>query len=169
MSWSRSQTIGTSADAGAALLFAGAAGFACLSIAGSTRLSAAIALAAFYGCFKLLRRIEAEPRDFMIANFTAAPMPIEAVAELILTHAQMLKPESATGDLNDELLLDDILAGIAPDSRVVRLFDAAAMPTPGQLRERIDRHLDQGKRPTAPPDASQDLYEALAELRRSLR
>ena len=75
-------------------------------------------------------------------------------------------PDSAPKD--DALLLDDVLADLGPDSRVVRLFDAASMPTPGQLKERIDRHLG-GLHPAAPPDASQALYDALAELRLGLR
>lgn len=65
----------------------------------------------------------------------------------------------------EELLaLDDILAELGPDSRVVRLFDPATMPSPAELGARIDRHLD-----PAPVDASEALHEALAELRRSLR
>ena len=67
----------------------------------------------------------------------------------------------------DALVLDDILAKLAPDSRVVRLFDKDAMPTPAQLRARIEDHLDMGASDSA--DASQALHEALAELRRSLR
>ena len=63
-------------------------------------------------------------------------------------------------------VLDDILAELGPDSRVVRLFDRSAMPTPGQLQSRIDAHQS---RSTAPNDASQQLSEALAQLRRSLR
>jgi hypothetical protein len=43
------------------------------------------------------------------------------------------------------------------------------MPTPGQLKARIDRHLEGGGPAEASPDASQALYDALAELRRSLR
>jgi hypothetical protein len=50
----------------------------------------------------------------------------------------------------------------------VRLFDAGEMPTPGQLNARIERHLGEESASTAPPDASQALYDALAELRRSL-
>jgi hypothetical protein len=41
------------------------------------------------------------------------------------------------------------------------------MPTPGELSDRIDRHLE--REPAAAPDASQALHDALAELRRSLR
>lgn len=50
-----------------------------------------------------------------------------------------------------ELLLDDALATAGRDSRVVRLFEPSAAPQ------------------AAPPDASQALYDALAQLRRSLR
>jgi hypothetical protein len=66
-------------------------------------------------------------------------------------------------------VLDDILAEIGPEARVVRLFDRKAMPTPGQLKSRIDDHIGQAPPRAAPSDASQALSEALAELRRSLR
>ena len=82
--------------------------------------------------------------------------------ELLLTDFDRLRP--------DELMLDDILAELGPDSRVVRLFDPNAIPTPGQLNDRIARHIREGSSPApAPPDASQALHDALAELRRSLR
>jgi hypothetical protein len=102
--------------------------------------------------------------------------------ELILTDADRVP--TAPTHAPEELMLDDILAELGPDSRVVRLFDPAAMPTPGQLNARIERHLGEGTSPIAPPDASpadaspadaspadasQALYDALAELRRSLR
>ena len=83
---------------------------------------------------------------------------------LILTPADRLEPRQP-----DPLVLDDILAELGPDSRVVRLFDPAAMPTPGQLKGRIDDHLRQGAPAPAYPDAAQALSDALAELRRSLR
>jgi hypothetical protein len=66
-------------------------------------------------------------------------------------------------------VLNDILEKLGPQSRVVRLFDPAAMPTPAQLNDRIERHLRAGSRPTPPADASEALYQALDELRRSLR
>jgi hypothetical protein len=52
---------------------------------------------------------------------------------------------------------------------VVRLFDPAATPTPGQLNARIQHHLRQGSAPAAPEDASQALFDALTQLRASLR
>ena len=68
-----------------------------------------------------------------------------------------------------ELLLDDPLPAAAPDSRVVILFADGRMPTAGQLKHRIDRHLADGARPGTPSDASDALSEALVALRRSLR
>jgi len=111
---------------------------------------------------------------------------VQLAGELVLTDADLLYPaRAATDELmltdadrldptlpdSDELVLDDILTELAPDSRVVRLFDPAAMPTPGQLNRRIEQHLGGTAPPAAPAptDASQALYEALSELRRSLR
>ena len=67
----------------------------------------------------------------------------------------------------DVLMLDNALTQPHPASRVVQLFAAQLMPTPGQLKERIDRHL--AGESTRPADASEALYAALDELRRSLR
>jgi hypothetical protein len=92
------------------------------------------------------------------------PAESDNLAELLLT--DRLRPTER--EAPDELMLEDILAELGPESRVVRLFDPAAMPTPAQLNARIERHLAEESAPTAPPDASQALYDALAELRRSL-
>lgn len=85
--------------------------------------------------------------------------------ELLLSDADRLAPPVAA----DELVLDDILGEIASDARVVRLFDRKAMPTPGELKARIDSHIGQAPAASAPVDASQALSDALAELKRSLR
>jgi hypothetical protein len=85
--------------------------------------------------------------------------------ELLLSDADRLP----AGDAQHPLVLDDILVETAPDSRVVQLFDRSAMPTPGQLKARIDQHLDGGTPHSPRPDASEALFAALAELRRSLR
>lgn len=53
-------------------------------------------------------------------------------------------------------------------SRVVSLFDAAAMPTPGQLGTRIDRHLQREPDAAQSAEAAQALQDALAELRRAI-
>jgi len=124
---------------------------------------------------RLLRGIgEGAPRfrmpEFEIPGFEPVELPellLTEQVELVLTEADRLQAQEFHRP--DELLLDDILAEIGPNSRVVRLFDPATMPTPGQLNARIVRHLNDGASPAAPPDASQALYDALAELRRSLR
>ena len=100
-------------------------------------------------------------------------------AELVLTAADRVDAEKAAE--RAPLVLDDILAEIGPDARVVRLFDRKTMPTPAELQSRIADHLRDGapsfassKTPApsntrAQSDASQALSAALAELRRSLR
>lgn len=89
--------------------------------------------------------------------------------ELLLTRGQMLANPSI--EPSEPLILDDVLAELRPGSRVVQLFDPERMPTAGELKSRIDRHLSRPDR-DAParqePDASQALYDALADLRRSL-
>lgn len=88
-------------------------------------------------------------------------------SELLLT--DRVKKEGATSE--EPLLLDDVLADPGTDSRVVRLFDPAAMPTVGPAAETpgsgIDRHFEASAAQSH--DAAQALHEALAELRRSLR
>jgi hypothetical protein len=65
----------------------------------------------------------------------------------------------------EELELDDVLAAVESDSRVVQLFEAN--DTAGEMQARIDRHLRSSPRQV--PDATQELHDALAALRRSLR
>ena len=99
------------------------------------------------------------------------PVPIFDVRDVEPIDAPeptIVEPEQAVAPLAEEpLVLEDVLE-VEPDSRVIRMFDRTAMPTPGQLNDRIERHLEGGA-PPAPQDASQALHEALAELRRSLR
>lgn len=77
----------------------------------------------------------------------------------------------------DELLLDDPLVEVQPDSRVVRLFEREE-PTPGELVTRISAYLggarlaptaETGHRDDRQPDASTALHAALASIRASLR
>lgn len=102
-------------------------------------------------------------------ELTACPQLAEAgevdTPQLLLTD-QQARP---TDGEEEPLLLDDVLGELEPDSRVVRLFDAASAPTPGQLKSRIDRHLDRAIPQNHGLDAAQALQEALAELRRSIR
>jgi hypothetical protein len=139
-------------------------------------------VAAFFLCSRALRMIVPTSGALTLPRFEAVLgidriEPEELVltdadrlhaAELVLTDADGLHAaELVLTDadrLPEALVLDDILAEIGPDSRVVRLFDPSAVPTPGQLKARIDRHLA----PAESEDATQALFEALAQLRRSL-
>lgn len=147
-------------DAGAAMLFAAAVGYAVSKLSIQPAFAAVGAAIAFVAGFRALRAVQPEAALFELAQFDGRDLELVQVEELLLTDADRIDPP--------ELLLDTALAHFGPDSRVVRLFDPAAMPTPGELKARIDRHLD-GSSQAAPADASQALYDALAELRRSLR
>jgi hypothetical protein len=112
-----------------------------------------------------LSAVKPAARKLPVPVFDVREIDDVEVPELLLTehyHAQ-----EASSD--EPLLLDDILADLGSDSRVVRLFDPASMPTPGQLKSRIDRHLDNDTSAAQSADAVQALHDALAELRRSLR
>lgn len=76
--------------------------------------------------------------------------------------------EPPAPDEPEELLLENMFPAIDPDSRVVRLFDRGPAPTAGELRARIEEHLSSAPRPEM-PDATQELHQALAALRQSLR
>lgn len=156
----------------ASLSLAGAVAFAVFSVtAPLLGMPGALAGAAVVGALacllsvSVLRLLAPRPRYpvpvFDLRKIDPAPMD-----ELLLTDDLRVKDEPPAGDA---LVLDDILAKLGSDARVVRLFDPSAMPTPGQLRARIDRHLDDNAPPTASPDASQALFDALSELRGSLR
>lgn len=118
-----------------------------------------------------VREIEMEDAELVLtsddrigtAELLLTPDDQVAADELLLTEADRAGTDAGT------LELDDILAELGPDSRVVRLFDRKAMPTPGQLRTRIDDHLQNGTPAPIQSDAAQALSDALAELRRSLR
>lgn len=127
--------------------------------------------------FTAMRIVPAEIRHHALPVFDTAVVlddvllldePYEVIDELLLDQPLV----EAGCEAVAELLLDDPLAAAAPDSRVVILFADGRMPTAGQLKSRIDRHLADGARPDTPgdaSDASDALSEALAALRRSLR
>jgi hypothetical protein len=128
----------------------------------------ATAALVYYICLGCLARIDAGTA-FVVPRFEAPELPEPAERhELLLTDADRV-PTSVAPTGEEPLLLDDMLAELEPNSRVVRLFDAARMPTPGQLDCRIRQHLSGPRAAVEHPDASQALYDALAELRRSLR
>jgi hypothetical protein len=129
--------------------------------------AAGAALAASPAAFLLLRLLEGGPNPFPQPVFETVeiePLAQPTPAELLLTDADRLEPAD-----DDALELQDVLAEITPDSRVVQLFDPAAMPHAGRDHARDDRRLVGGAPYSATPDASEALFAALADLRRSLR
>jgi len=161
-------------------------------------LMAAAGLAAFLACNRSLAAAARREPDFALSIFDVREIEILEPEELFLTDADRLEPSELLlteadqvrstgldGELvlteadrlvpavtqagEEPLVLDDILAQIGPGARVVRLFDPKKMPSPGQLKSRIDSHLGERTPPSQSTDASQALSEALAELRRSLR
>jgi len=171
MSREKADWLEAGVDAGSSAVYAGATAFALLQLNATYVYAAFAGMIAFVACLCGLRSLKPEARAFPLSLFEPAEFkqtePDEP-DELVLTDADRL-PDSAVQEGDDALLLDDILAELGPDSRVVRLFDRSSMPTAGQLKARIDRHLDEESPPFASPDASQALYDALAELRRSLK
>ena len=135
-------------DLGGASALSGAAGFAFINLAPPDYLPSGAAVAAslaFLAAYAVLRRIGDEPRAMPLSAFAAAEIELEP------------EPEA--------LLLDDILKSMTPDSRVVRLFAPDQLPTAGQLKARIDRHIG-----TVPDQEAADaLHQALAEIRKALR
>ena len=174
--------IETGAERSAAALFGAAVGYAAFTWLGpwisepeQGVCAAAGAGAAFLLCAAILDRVDGgrshfrmpafDPREFGTFQSGELLLTDRLDGELLLTDADRLPAPAAI----DELLLEDVLGQITPESRVVRLFDRKAMPTPGELKSRIDAHIGQGVAAAVPVDASQALTDALAELRRSLR
>lgn len=125
---------------------------------------------------RCLNGLKRETRRLPVAVFDVREIDPVEQPELLLTERYQLpellltdrfeKPQATS---EEPLWLDDILAKLSSDSRVVRLFDPAKMPTPGQLQSRIDEHLDHEATPEQNAQGVQALHDALAELRRSLR
>jgi hypothetical protein len=188
------ERIETTVDRAASALLAAAVGYAIYVSLGSAfsqvQRTACAAIAATFACLLChralrfvathrarrpvvvfdVRKIESEIEELLLTHRVAPDelLLTDAVSEeLVLTDADRL--ETPRQPLVEPLVLDDILAEMGPDARVVRLFDPKAMPSPGQLRSRIDNHLEKTPPTAGASDASQALADALAELRRSLR
>ena len=159
-------TVERNVDRVASALFAVAAGYAVYAALGwhsaqpFAFAQAVVASAvAYWLCLRTLNAVQPQPRRLPVPVFDVRHIDEAEAEEVLLTEVHQQRREAA----EEPLVLDDILAELQPDSRVVRLFDRAAMPTPGEISARIDRHLA-GE---ASPDASQALHDALAQLRRS--
>jgi hypothetical protein len=156
------------ASVAAAAILAAAVAYALSRVATSAVTVAAAAAAALLVALQILRSIGPNEGELSLAAFEPAELVIEEQDELILTETDRVD-QAQSYDRDNVLVLDDILTELGDGSRVVRLFDASAMPTPGQLKARIDRHLDHAHSQNASADASEALHDALATLRRSLR
>ena len=155
------RNIETAVDTLAAALYGAAAAVIAYRFGAMMSYAAAAGTLAAGWCFYGLRSLRPVGREFKLAAFETIDLP-EALPILDLT-------EPAPAPDANELLLEDVLAAVGTDARVVRLFDPAAMPSPAELKARVDGYLDGGSSATAPPDASQALFDALSELRRSMR
>ena len=186
----REERIEAAVDHLAAAVLGGAAGYLLFGLLGPQLPAPQLAVATAFGSAltylvtcRLLRAVQSRSPPFEIPVFRMTDLELADAGELLLTEqAELLLTEQVELVLTDadrvqpphltaadELVLDDILSGLEPDSRVVRLFDPAAVQTPGQLRSRIDQYLQEDAASPPTPDASKALYDALAELRRSLR
>jgi hypothetical protein len=202
------ERIESGAERGASVLLACAVAYAAYLLSTAAGLAqslqyvaAGTGTLAYLPCLLILRAAADGSTRFALPEFPVRDFEFpEAAGELLLTEALapeelLLTQEFARGELvlsdsdrlnqgeaqgvEAPLVLDDILAEIGSDARVVRLFDRKAMPartlTPGQLQSRIADHLADGapmaaaSNSPATNDASQALSAALAELRRSLR
>lgn len=178
------ERIETNVERFAGGLFSAAVAFALLVVLrnmlppGEAGAAAAAGLVlAYIICAQAMALVTPRKLAFQLRAFDVRELePIES-GELLLTEADRLAGELVLTDADralpvaphgEPLLLDDPLPASA-DSRVVRLFDRRAMPTPGELKSRIDDHLAAPSSPPPQSDAAKALADALAELRRSLR
>ena len=154
-----------------------AAGYAALKAAPSLGLPGPAAMTAGGFAFfslgiALMRAVGPGSPELALEEFAVAPV---AADDLLLDEhfEEPLLLDEIYAD--DALLLDDPLREAGPAARVVQLFAAQPLPTPGELKERIDRHLASAPRqpfaqmPPPPADASAALYAALNDLKRTLR
>ena len=182
---------------GASALFAGGVGYAAYGLAAAAGIEPRLGLCAagagalaYLPCSRLLGTPGAHGPHYALPDFAVRDFEfvedrdelllterLTAADELVLTDADRLHPEGSAS-IHAPLVLDDILAEIGPDARVVRLFDRKAMPAARLLRASFNHaspviwkagrpNFPRPMRP--PPDASEALSAALAELRRSLR
>jgi hypothetical protein len=170
-------------EMGGASAFALAAGFAAFKAAPTFGFAPAAAmLGSGAGSLAIglltMRAAGPDPRVHALPEFIVEPIETPDILELTQLAEEPLVldtvyEEASVDDL--ALLLEDALPQADPDSRVVQLFAVQPLPTPGQLKERIDRHLAVGSMHVArefegpAPDAADALFAALSELKRSLR
>ncbi|WP_029940594.1 hypothetical protein [Sphingomonas astaxanthinifaciens] len=161
--------IGWLAD-GAAAGILGAALGASLLLLGFPLAGVGTAAAGGLAALALLRQVKPEARRFRLPAFELPQPLVDAPDILELTDiAEEVAPAEP-----EPLELEDRIEPAPAESRVVQLFAARPLPTPGELRQRIEAHLEvRAERPAAPVlelevDAAAALRQALGDLRRSL-
>lgn len=159
-------------DVAASAVPAGAATWSALLLAplfdlASMPVAALAGLVTFASGLALMRLASRREASFGIRAFR----PSELEDELVLDQPVAESAADPVAKLA-ELLLDDPLPVAAPDLRVVQLFPPQAVPSPEELKRRIDRHLVRREVGPAsdpgPDDASDSLRLALEDLRRTL-
>lgn len=157
-------------DFGVAALFAIACAFPAFMLLpdlgrAALGIAALIGVVAFAVALQVLSRIARRPRQAV--EFDLAPMPLFPALEPLDLDEVAEELDAAAASALD---LEVELPAIGPNSRVVQLFGFPAQATAGELAIRIDRHLARRDDPeAAPADASEELFDALHQLRRSLR
>lgn len=176
------------AELGGAAALGLAGGYATLKAAPSLALPGAEAMTAgglaLFGLGMVAMRAVPPTRptlalpDFPLEPVMPGTLLLDEVAEEPLLLDQLYQEEPLLLDAQYEeeaLLLQDALAAPPEDSRVIQLFAEQPLPTAGELKERIDRHLAAAPKPgntilpPRQPDASAALFAALEDLKRSLR
>lgn len=169
MGWAKKQhPVETLVEWVAPLLFAVAAGWAALA-SGQAKPIAAMMSAIALAVGALAMRIAGRPSGIELPHFEVASIEAEGEGDVLLLDNPLVDPDA-------ELLLEDRLTEVEPDSRVVRLF-ASDEATPGELVARIADYLGGDRGPVEvprppvdrPADASAALHAALANIRASLR
>lgn len=159
-------------DCGAALVLGGGGAYAATRAGGVPAVAAAAAAAALFGAYAILRSVAVREPSFTLASFSPVEAMFDPIDELLLTEQVeelLLTEADQFHDREAVLILEDILAKLGEGSRVIRLFDPAALPSASESKARIDRDLEENRISSGPPDASEALHAALSELRRSLR
>jgi hypothetical protein len=176
--WALAFEFAPAAIFGSAVGFASATAFSMPHL-GVIPLSAGFA--AFAVSWLLLRRLGSGAKSLPLADFNQSELERELAN---LADEMQRAEESANGPreegelaelvlevelpplAEDELILEDELPAVE-ESRVVRLFDPRSQ-TAGEMQSRIEHHLRTTPRPPL-SDATQELHDALAALRQSLR
>jgi hypothetical protein len=126
---------------------------------------------AFALSWLLLRRLGSGARSLPLADFDQSELERElAILAEELQQAgldELVLEDELPPLIEDELILEDQLRASEEDSRVLGLFDPRTEKA-GEMQSRIERHLRTTPRPPL-SDATQELHEALAALRQSLR